>query len=70
MVRSLLARLHQDMSMSDSPLVTYIQNELDISHRVPVVRRDLVLRQFFIIGESKEVVNSLINQLVSGHYIR
>ncbi len=56
--------------MSDSPLVTYIQNELDISHRVPVVRRDLVLRQFFIIGESKEVVNSLINQLVSGHYIR
>ena len=55
--------------MSQNLLVTYTQNNLDIFHCLPVVRRDLVPGNIMIIGESQEVIDSLINQLVSGRYI-
>jgi hypothetical protein len=55
--------------MSHSLLVTYTQNNLGISHRIPAVRRNLVLHQLTI-GESQEIIDSLINQLVSRHYIQ
>jgi hypothetical protein len=67
-VRKLLAQLSQDLS--DSPLVTHAQNEFGIFHRIPVVRRDLVLGQFTLIGKPQEVIDGLLNCLFSTYYIR
>jgi hypothetical protein len=58
-MQNLLVQLSQDTSGSLS--ATETQNELDILHCIPVARGNLVLSQFTMIGESQEVINSLLN---------
>jgi uncharacterized protein (DUF1919 family) len=43
--------------------VTYTQNKFYILHHRPLMRRNLVLCKFTVVGKGKEVIDSLLHKL-------